>query len=863
MAANQTKKKKKSTKPKSAMATEIREQGKSREKSPRRQIAAVILFALAILLLCLDLIRGEQLWLTVHNFLLGIFGFTAWLLPFLLGYIAVVLSLNNPGRRAGYSITLTSLLTWFVGIAVDIFARKADAALSFPESLVQVYVDPALCHKGGVLGCLLGWPLSHFLGKTGAVVVILLLLFVFLMLVTGTGLVTFLRTVYEPVKSTGETAQRVYQHHKAAVEERRQAKFDVDIPLTDAERAAKAKAAQAQQPDIKDLEETLIDSYNNYAPRKKKETPPAQTAPDGEQAAAASAEGPQDPPPWEETPAQPPAETPAEAPAEFQTAPQTEGQPPAKQPAASMVPPGPSMEEIIDAAVSDQKKHQAAPASTLALEPQVEDTYRLPPMSLLRETHGRSASDIKGELESTAMKLVDVLRSFGVETRFVGASRGPSVTQYAIQPSAGVKINKITNLTDDIALNLGVSNVRIASIPNKSAVGIEVPNQQSDTVGIREILESDAFQNAKGALTVAMGRDISGAPVVYDLAKMPHGLVAGATGSGKSVCINSMIISLLYKFSPDDVKLLLIDPKVVEFNVYNGIPHLIIPVVTDPRKASGALGWAVTEMENRYKLFAESNVRDLNGYNRIAKDAEDMVPMPRVVIIIDELADLMMTAPGEVEDSICRLTQKARAAGMHLIVATQRPSVNVITGVIKANINTRIALAVSSNIDSRTILDMGGAEHLIGHGDMLFYPSGAVKPKRVQGCFVADDEVEAVVDFLKHGEHVQEYDETVMQEIERLAAAENKKKSKEETSGDDDADPMLPQAIEAVIDAGMASTSMLQRKLKLGYARAARIVDQMEQRGVVGPYEGAKPRQVLLSKQEWLEMQASGADETL
>ena len=450
------------------------------------------------------------------------------------------------------------------------------------------------------------------------------------------------------------------------------------------------------------------------------------------------------------------------------------------------------------------------------------------------------------------------MRSFGVETRIVDISRGPSVTRYELQPCAGVKISKITNLADDIALNLATAGVRIeAPIPNKAAVGIEVPNKASNIVGIREIIESPMFTNSKSKLTVALGRDIGGNVIVGDIAKMPHGLIAGATGSGKSVCINSIIVSLLYKASPDEVKLLMIDPKVVELGRYNGIPHLMIPVVTDPRKAAGALGWAVGEMQRRYKLFADYSVRDLESYNKLAeKEDNDLEKIPQVVIIIDELADLMMTAPGEVEDSINRIAAKARAAGMHLLIATQRPSVDVVTGVIKANIPSRIAFAVSSQVDSRTILDGAGAEKLLGRGDMLFNPIGAMKPSRLQGCFVSDEELDAVVDYIK-GDKTVIYDDSIMQEIERQAAMDKKQKI---SASSDDAfeadDPMLNAAIETVIEVGQASTSLLQRKLKLGYARAARLVDVMEERGVVGPYEGSKPRQVLLTKEAWLEKQA-------
>ena len=500
--------------------------------------------------------------------------------------------------------------------------------------------------------------------------------------------------------------------------------------------------------------------------------------------------------------------------------------------------------------------------------PSEQEAYRFPPIELLKSGKAVNQEDITQELQVNGQKLVDVLKSFGVQTRILDISRGPAVTRYELQPAAGVKISKITNLADDIAMNLAASGVRIeAPIPGKAAVGVEVPNKNVSVVKMRELIESAAFQTAESRLTVALGRDISGQITLADLAKMPHLLIAGATGSGKSVCINSLIISLLYKASPNEVKLLMVDPKVVELGIYNGIPHLLVPVVTDPRKAAGALGWAVTEMLNRYKTFADNNVRDLHGYNELVGDGmvrEDGVklePMPQIVIIIDELADLMMAAPNEVEDSICRLAQMARAAGMHLVIATQRPSVDVITGVIKANIPSRIAFAVSSQIDSRTILDGSGAEKLLGRGDMLFAPSGTMKPKRVQGCFVDDKEVEQVVKFVKT-KHDTEYDKSVIEEIEKNAAESNK--SNKEESGNDglSSDPMMSEAIKVVVEAGQASTSLLQRRLRLGYARAGRLIDEMEQMGVVGPHEGSKPRQVLLSYQQYLEMQMrqSGSD---
>lgn len=475
--------------------------------------------------------------------------------------------------------------------------------------------------------------------------------------------------------------------------------------------------------------------------------------------------------------------------------------------------------------------------------------YKYPPLDLLNENNG-DGIDIKS-IRSTALegarKLEDTLKSFGVEAKVINISRGPAVTRYEIQPSPGVKVSKIVNLSDDISLNLAASGVRIeAPIPGKAAVGIEVPNKEVTPVFLKEVLETEQFSQYSSKLAFALGKDISGDCVVADIAKMPHVLVAGATGSGKSVCINSLIISLIYKASPDEVKLLMIDPKVVELGIYNGIPHLLIPVVTDPRKAAGALNWAVQEMVNRYKIFADKGVRDIKGYNQMLKESGEQGILPQIVIIIDELADLMMVAPNDVEDAVCRLAQMARAAGMHLVIATQRPSVDVITGVIKANIPSRISFAVTSQVDSRTILDMSGAEKLLGKGDMLFYPVGEPKPIRVKGAFVSDKEVERVVEYIKSQGNA-DYNVDIIEEINSESVAE------EPNPGDND--ELLPQAIELVVESGQASVSLIQRKFKVGYARAARIVDQMEERGIVGRFEGSKPRQVLISRQQWQEMQ--------
>lgn len=464
-----------------------------------------------------------------------------------------------------------------------------------------------------------------------------------------------------------------------------------------------------------------------------------------------------------------------------------------------------------------------------------------------------NGKDIEEELKQNSKKLVDTLKSFGVSAKVVEISMGPTVTRYELTPEAGVKVSKIVGLSKDIALNLAAKSVRIeAPIPGKSAVGIELVNKVTNTVTLREVLESEEFKNSTSKLSVALGKDIGGKPIILDIAKMPHLLIAGATGAGKSVCINTLVMSILYKADPNEVKLVMVDPKVVELSIYNGIPHLLIPVVTDPKKAAGALNWAVSEMEERYSKFAENNVRDIKGYNELMELNESPeLKMPHMVIIIDELADLMMVAPADIETYICRIAQKARAAGIHLVVATQRPSVNVITGTIKANIPSRISFMVSSQIDSRTILDMSGAEKLIGRGDMLYMPVGASSPTRLQCSFVSDKEVETVVNFVSEG-HTPQYKEDV---IERLAAEDVYK-----PEGDDpgDNDELLPKAIELVIDAGQISTSLLQRRFRIGYNRAGSIIDQMEARGIISGLDGNKPRQALITREEYNEMLTNG-----
>lgn len=816
--------KKKSGKSRAGSATATKIQNSAARKEAvqgRRQLLSVIWFAVAVFLLCVVFIPGQNVWLAIHNFIFGVFGVTAYFYPFLLGFVAVLFAMDKIGGSMNAKVIESGILVILVGAAVDIFSKHNDA-LTFWQHLTAAYKSGSHLKSGGFLGALVGHPLYLAFGKTGAAITAILLIFVFLMIITGTTLMSLFRTMARPVKSISEQAENAYQARLERESEETQSGkqlkvikgFNVDIPVDDI-----PEKRNIPKTSLDEKQRKVVSAYYGETPESEPEKP---AVPEPEEKA---------------DDIKPEIETALKA---------------AKNEAEAEkrdIPPEKAAEPTKPAEFSVPEKDA---------EPKTEG-YSYPPLSLLNKSKATDTAALSAELDHTAEHLVETLKSFGVETRIVDISRGPTVTRYELQPCAGVKISKITNLADDIALNLATAGVRIeAPIPNKAAVGIEVPNKASAVVGVRGILESPAFINAKSKLTVALGRDIGGNVVVTDIAKMPHGLIAGATGSGKSVCINSIIISLLYKATPDEVKLLMIDPKVVELGIYNGIPHLLVPVVTDPRKAAGALGWSVTEMERRYKMFADRGVRDLAGYNKFVEDLGDpeVQKMPHIVIIIDELADLMMTAPNEVEDSINRIAAKARAAGMHLIIATQRPSVDVVTGVIKANIPTRIAFAVSSQIDSRTILDSAGAEKLLGRGDMLFSPVGSTKPNRIQGCFVSDEEVEAVVDYIK-SDHTVDYDDDVMVEIERQAAIEKKQKTGLPEDGPE-GDPMLDEAIRVVVENGMASTSLLQRKLKLGYARAARIVDEMEQRGVVGPYEGSKPRKVLISKEQLLEREAAG-----
>lgn len=759
----------------------------------------MILLAVAILVLCMLFIPGDSLWGVLHRFFFGLLGPCAFLVPPLMVYIAVMLALDKATVSLSSKLWQSVLLVVAVSSTVHIF--HANPTAGYFAALKSAYTDGMALAGGGFLGAVLGDPMERLFTDLGAKIILILALFVFLMLVTGTTVISFFRMLFTPVKKTRDGLDEAAAVMRERAAERSEQKQE------------KKKAAKI---DV-DLGEGYVDG---------------------------------------DAPAAEPAPSPAVAPKKTRAKPEVADTPTIDVSVAEKTAPetADAAEEATDTAALESALAQASAESAEGAG------YRYPPITLLEEKAVQDEGESRQEQQQTASLLVKTLNDFGVSTKVLDVSRGPAVTRYELEPSAGVKLSRITGLADDIALRLATSGVRIeAPIPNKAAVGIEVPNHHRAMVRLRELIDTPDFAMAKSKLTVALGRDIAGKIVLADLAKMPHLLIAGTTGSGKSVCTNTMIQSVLFRASPEDVRLLLIDPKQVEFGIYNGIPHLLVPVVTDPRKAAGALGWAVTEMLARYKAFADNNVRDLKAYNELAKKSDTLQPKPQILIVIDELSDLMMAASNEVEDSIVRLAQMARAAGMHLVIATQRPSVDVITGLIKANIPSRLALTVASSVDSRTILDAGGADKLLGNGDMLFMPIGLSKPMRVQGAYISDSEVEAVVSFLKNSESAtQEYDDAVIQEIERQASAAGKSAARggdEEDEGE--ADEMLPQAVEVVLDAGMASTSLLQRKLRLGYARAGRLVDEMERRGIVGPHEGSKPRQVLITRAQWLEMNAT------
>ena len=849
--------------------------------STKKQGIVFCTFVFAIFMAAVTFIEAGGIWGHLRNFFFGVFGWSAFIIPFFIIFVSVIAAIGRDTRKYKYRVVEGVVLFVLVMAFIHIVSTKEP--LKYGEQIIanynvfKSYNGDGMRYGAGVLGAVFGGlPLLITEGnKLAAGIITFLLLFSLTMLFTGTSLLKLLRTLKTPVevvtdyaeekldgmKETYETVSQDVQEIKAKTAERRRAartentkqkKVIIDFPLDETpsepdgldtifESTSYKTVAELNNssinmndfPDVNNKKIELLDDFDDY---NNDDVAPTEIGAVKADEILSNAVN----------------DLTSKTPEEKEERTFDFGK---VEPIEEVKP----VVEEIDEEDDDDEEF---------VVPEIKETeikYELPPIDCLDLPKNKGGYDDTKDMQEKAQKIVETLNSFGVGTKIVDICKSPSVTRFELQPNPGVKISKITALADDIAMNLAASGVRIeAPIPNKNAVGIEVPNSEKTMVSLREIVDSPEYKNSKSKLTVALGRDILGTATCADLAKMPHLLVAGTTGSGKSVCLNAMIVSLLYNATPDEVKLIMIDPKKVEFTVYRSIPHLLVPVVSNPRKAAGALSWAVAEMDKRYALFAEKGVRNLAGYNTYAV-SENLPKMPQIVIIIDELSDLMMAASNEVEDSICRLAQKARAAGMHLIVATQRPSVDVITGLIKANIPSRIAFAVKSQIDSRTIIDTQGAEKLLGNGDMLYCPVGLSKPVRVQGSYLSDEEIERVISHVTSQGEVK-YDDSVIEEIERNAAKDDKKKSADiaidSTGQGEDGDEMIPKAIEVVIEQGMASTTLLQRKLKLGYARAARIIDELSEKGIVGPYEGSKPRKVLITKEQWYEMQARSMSTT-
>ncbi len=805
----------------------------------------------------------------------GLFGYGFWLVPPALLLGSYILAFHR-GRPVALRLTCALSLP---GVFACTVHGLLNGVLPWNGTLLQtLWTSGQAMTSGGALSGTVAQAFVQVFSSVGATVVFVL---AFLLLALGAFNRTivdvadwiFNRPEYEP-QEIPERPRRQAPAPASRVETKsaRGRAADIDIPVEDGPLVGKEPAPAASP--------ILEKHKGSFFNRKSRVPSPDQlltaAAASPAQSEAEPAAEPVKPQPKPEPAADPIFTTP---PPPVQPdpifAPEAEMAEPIKEvhfthepaPAAQPAPAPMAMPEIVrEPAVSkmtQQESQQAAQEVSAHIQQglsQQTPPYQYPPLELLQEGKGELGGEALGELSANRQRLSDTIHSFGIDANIVNVVRGPSVTRYELELDQGVRLNKLTNLADDIALALGATGVRIAPIPDKiSVVGIEVPNKVVSPVSIHSVIASQAFTGSKSKVSFAVGKDISGQAIVGDIGKLPHLLIAGTTGSGKSVCTNSLIISLLYKASPEEVRLIMVDPKMVELGIYNGIPHLLIPVVTDPKKAAGALQWAVTEMMKRYRTFSEVGVRKLEEYNALAARTEGMEKMPSIVVVIDELADLMLVAAKEVEESICRVAQMGRAAGMHLVIATQRPSADVITGLMKANIPSRIAFAVASAMESRIILDTQGAEKLVGRGDMLFAPLGSGKPTRVQGCFISDGEVASVVDFVKKNSGAAQYDDQVMQEIEHHAAEKEKGSkgvggSNPMENGDEEYDELINAAAEVVVETGQASVSMLQRRLKLGYARAARLVDQLEEKGIVGPFEGSKARQLLITKEQWQEM---------
>ena len=841
----------------------------------KHRMWSTVLSIVGVFLIFLTWLNGESLWNSMQMIMWGLFGISAALVAPIVIYVAIMLALDKSKSAVVVKLVQGLLLILLVSPMFEIiygFTSKAGAFVGedFTAKLTNLYQNGSINHQGGgALSIFLGGALTGLCGEVCALIIIILLILLFVMLLTNITFVDVFRKIAAWIsrlkaslnESSEEAAIKRLEREEArqkqlAEEAAREKDRRVDIAkfITD---DMPAHTTDAQSAEVQDSK-----------PRKKRkgERMPADfIMPDEPEKLAEPAAPVEEAPAPAPVPQEPIKEEPVHAEEPKDIPPLRIAEPTSKLDDAKLKPAEEAVPTGEDDSVNPIYVEKDGQTTLIEMDDADVSGYSVPPIELLNPaSHAVESDDLLIETDKNAETLVDTLKSFGVVTRIVGIHRGPSVTRYELQPAAGVKVSKITSLADDIALNLAANGVRIeAPIPGKAAVGIELANKVRETVCIRELIDSDEFRGANSKLSFHVGRDIEGKIIVGDISKMPHILIAGTTGSGKSVFTNSIIMSILYNASPDEVKLILVDPKQVEFPVYNGIPHLLIPVVTEAKKAAGALGWAVTEMLKRYKLFADNGVRDLKDYNKMAKDSDVLTPIPQIVIVVDELADLMMAAPKEVEDSICRLAQLARAAGMHLIIATQSPRVDIVTGLIKANIPSRVALKVSNQMDSRVILDEGGAEKLLGNGDLLYKPVGLGKPVRVQGSYVATEEIKRVVDFLK-AQTSSQYDEEVASEVEKHIPVAKGEKPAQEASSDSGSDNnMTERAIEVVVEAGQASTSYLQRRLKLGYARAARIMDELEEMGIVGPADGAKPREVRLTRSQWLERKNSMLTESV
>lgn len=793
-----------------------------------REIAGGVCLLLALCAV-VSYFQEEALFITFFGGLLkGLLGYGYWLsAPALL--LTGLLLLTHRDRPATLRSVCTLLVPVLTGCGLHLLlcARSYEPGFT---GLRELWLSGRSLQSGGALSGGLAVGFSAVFGKVLSLILFLLMLLAALCLALHFSPKDAVRRAQERREAEWEDipeeAPPVREKEKPAEKRPGRRRTAIDIPLDD-EPPAKQPEPQPEEAAFAPKEKKPFFSRKSSAVRTPDQVLRGEPA---EEAAPVAPAAPVTP-----APAAPAAPAPVTKPRE------------AAKPSVTA-------QEVQDAT----EEVAAAVEQELA---QPEEAYQYPPITLLDENTADNYTEVGAELRSNSQRLAQTLQSFGVDARPGAVVHGPSVTRYEFTLEQGVKLSKITNLADDIALALGASGVRIAPIPNKiSVVGIEVPNRAVTPVRIRDVVESRTFTEHKSPVAFAVGKDIGGSCIVGDIGKLPHVLIAGTTGSGKSVCTNSLIVSILYKSTPEEVRFIMVDPKMVELAPYNGIPHLLIPVVTDPKKAAGALQWAVFEMMKRYKLFSEHGVKDLAGYNALARQDEELKTMPTVVVVIDELADLMLVAAKEVEESICRVAQMGRAAGMHLIIATQRPSADVITGLMKANIPSRIAFAVASALESRIILDTTGAEKLVGKGDMLYAPLGAGKPTRVQGCFITPEEIERVVGFVKTTGEA-EYSREVMDKIEQAVKEKEKggggKTSAEPAEAQEDGDELLPAAVEVVLETGQASVSMLQRRLKLGYSRAARLVDQMEERGIVGPFEGSKPRQLLIDKAKWQELQMS------